>query len=393
MALSSTPLTVKSCCVGALLSAAKHGDDSRCVSISSHILAFPSVFRALMWKGGGGKSLIATDLIMCVPVPHLFLISEHERHSHQKNREGDKKKQPFSACHEERDLCRSFSLLHLTTVSHLCSTPLPLPSAPPPTPPSSSRLLCNTRLLRLLCFFVCVDFSGGSPLFAVAAEGTARKLFMFTLTAAAVTHWDLSAPSLAPLLYFWTLQLCSSCVHAAATLRALGNDAVDRKRHHKWHNNDGLPLVWRDLWIALWAFSLRGYRPAFDSVVVTWYFTGPSLVFTETTRRRASLYGLFFFLFAAAFASCLWVFTFKFLFSLPLSGGKRCLWEGSGSKSCSHWRQCAVCSYNRWNWKWNVTCNWKTTTCYVLPSGGGAGGGLWAPGCQLDWILFFCLPF
>lgn len=124
---------------------------------------------------------------MCVPVLHLFLISEHKRLSHQKKQEGDKKK-PFSACYEERDLCRSFSFLHLTTVSHPCFAP---PSRLPP--PSSSPLLCNTRLMRLLCFFVCVDFSGSSSCFAVAAGRTARKLFMFTLTAAAVTH--LSAPT------------------------------------------------------------------------------------------------------------------------------------------------------------------------------------------------------
>lgn len=97
--------------------------------------------------------------------------------------EGWKKiKQPFSVCHEERDLCRSFSLLHLTTVLHRC---YPLPPRPPPAPPpSSSRLLCN---MRLLCVW-CVDFFGGSLRFAVAAQRTACKLFVLTLTAVAVTH-------------------------------------------------------------------------------------------------------------------------------------------------------------------------------------------------------------
>lgn len=40
----------------------------------------------------------------------------------------------------------------------------------------------------------------------------------------------------------------------------------------------------------LQASGLRSYRPAFSIVVVTWYFMGPSLVFTETTR----LYSLVF---------------------------------------------------------------------------------------------------
>lgn len=172
---------------------------------------------------------------MCVPVPHLFFISEHKRHSHQKKWEGDQKKkerketQPFSACHEERDLCRSF--LFPPSSDH-CFAPL-LP--PPPFPLTTVLSPAVVQYAAPLCF-VCVDSSGGSPRFAVAAQRTACKVFMFTLTAVAVTNLVCAPPlpSYSPRSHLLALFL--------DTPRSCSHDARSRKQHGKWHNGDA-PLL------------------------------------------------------------------------------------------------------------------------------------------------------
>lgn len=160
MALSSTPLTVISCCVGALLSAAKHGDDSRCVSISSHILAFPSVFRTLMWKGREKKiSHSHGPHNVCSSTAPVFNFRTWKTFPSKESGGGQKNPSLFQPVTRSITFVAPFP----SFIWPLFRTPAQPPPVPAPLPPSSSRLLCNTRLLRLLCF-LCVLTSPAAPL-------------------------------------------------------------------------------------------------------------------------------------------------------------------------------------------------------------------------------------
>lgn len=108
-------------------------------------------------------------------------------------------------------------------------------------------------------------------------------------------------------LYSWKPR-----VRAAATLSSLGNDALARKQHGEWHNNKAPPPRLARPWDCLVGI-LSPWLPTCIRLCCSYllFYGGPSFVFTETTRRP------FFFFFAANFARCLWVLTFRCRVPLP----------------------------------------------------------------------------
>lgn len=108
------------------------------------------------------------DCIMCVPVQHLLLISQHERHSHH-----NKQKTAVSV-HQEEQGALPVSLFIPYTLSWppLCTCTLFL-------------LLCNGHLMWLFVLYVLTAFLGLR--FAVVAERTAHNLRCLPTQLLAVT--------------------------------------------------------------------------------------------------------------------------------------------------------------------------------------------------------------
>lgn len=178
----------------------------------------------------------------------------------------------------------TLSSLHLTTTLHIH----------PPFHPLLSSLLCNMSVCYVALCFICVDCfawpslccgqwenSSQTPLFTLAAVGC--HIPSLRLLASFFLHF--SAVEL--LLYSWLLaavplQLCLCC----HDVQVSWDRAVYGKHITKGTvpgQSDILPLLNKNFKL-LQASGLHSYRPAFSFVVVTWYFMGPSFVFTETTR-------------------------------------------------------------------------------------------------------------
>lgn len=113
--------------------------------------------------------LVPIDCIMCVPVWHLLLISQHERHSHH-----NKQKTAISV-HQEEWNPHPMSLFIPLSWPSLCTCALFV-------------LLCNVHLMWLFVLYVLTDFLG--LCFAVVTERTANKLQCLASQPRAVTHCD-----------------------------------------------------------------------------------------------------------------------------------------------------------------------------------------------------------
>lgn len=121
--------------------------------------------------------LMPIDCIMCVPVQHLLLISQHERHSHH-----NKQKTAISVHQEEQgalpvSLCIPYTLFW----PPLCICTLFL-------------LLCNGHLMWLFVLYVLTAFLG--LCFAAVAERTAHNLWCLPTQLPAVTRCDCLLASL-----------------------------------------------------------------------------------------------------------------------------------------------------------------------------------------------------
>lgn len=204
------------------------------------------------------------DCIMCVPVRHLLLISQHERHSHH-----NKQKTAISVRQEEQGP-RPVSLF------------IPL-AWPPLCTYAHFVLLCN---VRLSLFHVLPAVLGlGS---AVATEPTAHERQCLPSQPLAVTRWGSvcwhpwlhisRTPSLGLALRFQ--RVCT-----AMMFRSPGTERfmVNTLQKAEPGQSDVLLLLNKSCeWLQ--ASGLHSYQLAFSFVLVTWYFTALSLVFTETTR-------------------------------------------------------------------------------------------------------------
>lgn len=116
-----------------------------------------------LWSGWNAF-LMPIDCIMCVPVQHLLLISQHERHSHH-----NKQKTAISVHQEEQGpLPVSLFMPSILTWPPLCAHTLFL-------------LLCNGHLMWLFVLYVLTAVLGLR--FAVVTENSSQPS-VFTLSAA-----------------------------------------------------------------------------------------------------------------------------------------------------------------------------------------------------------------